>query len=502
MMYFLAASTAHAHARWLYWANTLAYAARVINAPLAPGLGESRMRGIFVAAAICAALSGAVQAQTEWLSGMPTAKQVESAMQGRNERDTAAQTSAALQMMDGVVQSLSPKPFDPARLTPEVRRRLDEYRAARERIDAREMGKFSGSRCEGDQCEKYLYPRCAQKYAFSPEFYRVVMDRHFTPDWQRSWVPRVHGTLWQRALKLPAGTPLPAGFADGPPCAGAGAGEPGLLDYATAGADIGRDVLAGLLVGDVRTYRTPRVLFDDVLPGLLLAAAAAAVLIVLALRQTLRNVTLDRSNARKLVSSVPYELDLFAGDLQGYSRGIETITTVSGGQNNTPVTSSSRSVLHERFFLVGPVGGEVEVKLTDADSGARDGHRMTAAWIQKPGATGGPWLFMRNHTMRTTMWFGNNAKKPYGLRSWPVWGLVALFFGTCIWVGMRADTLRVVRDGWDVTGHLVLWFGLPALLVVASLFMWIYAARSRRLARFRREVDERLIPELDRAAGV
>ncbi|WP_430433329.1 hypothetical protein [Methyloversatilis sp.] len=53
-----------------------------------------------------------------------------------------------------------------------------------------------------------------------------------------------------------------------------------------------------------------------------------------------------------------------------------------------------------------------------------------------------------------------------------------------------------------MTGHLLVWFGLPALLVVASLFMWIYAVRSRRLARFRREVDERLIPELDRAAGV
>jgi hypothetical protein len=109
---------------------------------------------------------------------------------------------------------------------------------------------------------------------------------------------------------------------------------------------------------------------------------------------------------------------------------------------------------------------------------------------------------MRNHTMRTTMWFGNNAKKPYGLRSWPVWALAALFVGTCIWIGVRADTLRVVSDGWDVIGHLLVWFGLPALLVISSLFMWIYAVRGRRLARFRREVDERLIPELDRAAGV
>lgn len=51
-------------------------------------------------------------------------------------------------------------------------------------------------------------------------------------------------------------------------------------------------------------------------------------------------------------------------------------------------------------------------------------------------------------------------------------------------------------------GHLLLRLSLPALWVVASLFMWIYAVRSRRLVRFRREVDERLIPELDRAAGV
>lgn len=49
---------------------------------------------------------------------------------------------------------------------------------------------------------------------------------------------------------------------------------------------------------------------------------------------------------------------------------------------------------------------------------------------------------------------------------------------------------------------MLLWLSLPALRVVSSLFMWIYAVRSRRLARFRREVDERLIPELDRAVGV
>lgn len=59
----------------------------------------------------------------------------------------------------------------------------------------------------------------------------------------------------------------------------------------------------------------------------------------------------------------------------------------------------------------------------------------------------------------------------------------------------------VVSDGWDVTGHLLLWSGLPALRVVSSLLMWICAVRSRRLARFRRAVDERLIPELDRASG-
>lgn len=60
----------------------------------------------------------------------------------------------------------------------------------------------------------------------------------------------------------------------------------------------------------------------------------------------------------------------------------------------------------------------------------------------------------------------------------------------------------VVSDGWDVTGHLLLWSGLPALWVVSSLFMWICAVRSRRLARFHRAAGERLIPELDRASGV
>lgn len=482
----------------------LAYAACAAAVADGTRKGED-MRGVPLIIVIWSLLLGSAHARTEWLAGMPDAQQIQSAVKGRSERDTAAQTSAALQMMEGIVQSLSPKPFDPARLAPDVKERLAAYRALQQQVDARETARFASKHCEGEHCEKYLYPKCQAKYQFSAEFYRVVLDRHFSPEWQRQWVPKVHGTLWQRALRLPPGTALAADFGAGVPCSGLVSGadysEPGLMDYAELGADMGLEAFASLLVGDNRTRRKPRDMLDGMGPGLLLAAGAAVVLVLFALRQNLRRVRLDPADPRKLDASVPHDFELFSGDVQSYSRGIETITTVSGGQNNTPVTSSTRSVLHERFFLVGPVGGELEVKLTDRDSGVRDGHRMSVAWISKPGSKSQYWLFMRNHSTGRTLWFDDSAKRPYGMRTSPVWLLLALFIGVGGWIAARAQRI-LLTDGWDVFGHLLVAFGLPVLAVAILLYALMRGARSRCLRLFRRDIEERLIPQLDRGAGM
>lgn len=159
----------------------------------------------------------------EALKALPAAQRVVEDMRGVNDRDSAARATAALQALEGVVTSLAGPRAAARQFTPAEQARIDEYGQAHRAIWAREYDRLAD--CEGDQCPRYLYARCAQGYFFSAPFYREILDRYLPPDWQARHLPRLQGKLWKDVAALPAGTRVPAEVGARLPCAGAGQGK-------------------------------------------------------------------------------------------------------------------------------------------------------------------------------------------------------------------------------------------------------------------------------------
>jgi hypothetical protein len=428
-----------------------------------------------IAACASSLPSAALAQDAPWLAGMPTAQQVVAAAKGVSERDNAAQASTALQMMDGIVQNLSAQPFNEQAVPPLVKRRLDEYRQARAEVDGREQARLPRQDCEGNDCEKYLYPRCQQQYYFSATYYRVVLDRHFSPDWQRTYVPRLRGTLWRDALNLPAGTSLPAGFGAAMPCTGQGQGqlvqEPGTMDY-----------LVGALGGDDRRMALP-------LAGLV---GVLALLLALHVRLLTRRLALDETDVLRLVGSSPRQLASITGWVLSPSKGFQT-TRLTG--NDSGVSSIAGTVVHDQFFIRSLEGEEREVKLTHVDMAVREGHQASAVWYEERGGRG-PFLLLRNHSLHQTVYFGGLARR--WLNMGPRW-LWLMLLAVAVFV-----TYALAADEAQLSNTLPILFGLlamPALIVFGALALALIFLRSRRLSKFRREVDERLVAELDRRAA-
>jgi hypothetical protein len=141
----------------------------------------------------------------DYLAEMPAANTVVEDMKGRTDRESAARASIALNALAAVIRS----PFDASAakrpLRPLEQAKLTEYTRASAAARAAEWAKVD-HRCEGNDCDMYLLPRCEQGYAMSAALYRELLDRYFSPQWLTRNGERLKGTLWQEAQRLPAGT--------------------------------------------------------------------------------------------------------------------------------------------------------------------------------------------------------------------------------------------------------------------------------------------------------
>jgi len=431
------------------------------------------------------AAPAAMAQNTTWLAGMPTAEQVVSAARGVSERDTASQASVALQVMEDIVRNLSPEPFAEQALPPAVKRQLDAYRQARAQVDGREEAKLPRQDCEGDNCEKYLYPRCQQRYYFSAAYRRVLLDRHFTPEWQRTWVPRQKGTLWRDALRLPAGTVIPSDFGTGLPCTGAGSGrlvaDPGVMDY----------VMAALGGG-----RSTREFIDHMALPLAGVAALLALLLTLHLRLLTRRLALEGSDGMEVGGSARRQLASITGWVLSPSKGLQTITRVSTGQHGT--SSSSETIVHDQFFIRSLQGEEREVKLTQVDIPVREGHQFSAVWSSEGPGGKGPFLLLRNHSLNQTLYFDGVARNGLNMGLRWIWLMLLVLIGIGTYAQLAGDAAGLSRHTIPML-NLVL--GVPAAVLLAALAVALLLRRRRRMAQFRRQVLDRLVPELDRRAA-
>jgi hypothetical protein len=151
--------------------------------------------------------SAPVYAQTAgYLNEMPPPDRVVSDMRAGSTRQSAVRAAVALRLLGGIVQALSGRQPSPS----EAAKAAEYYRAA-EALFSAEEAKVGTPDPNDDNAEFYLLNRCSASYTMSPAFYREVLDRYFSPQWQAQYARRfasASGQLWRDAITLPAGTKL------------------------------------------------------------------------------------------------------------------------------------------------------------------------------------------------------------------------------------------------------------------------------------------------------
>lgn len=449
------------------------------------------LRGLVALSLVGSLMPGAWAQSGDVLAVLPPARQVVEDMKGSSPRDSAARATAALQVMETLVTGLAGSRAASKQFTDAERQKLDDYGQAYQAIWSREYERLP--ECEGEGCARYLYAQCSQAYYFSAPFYRELIDRYLPPAWAATHVPRLPGRLWKTALALPAGTQAPKTMGTSLPCAGAASVSEALAHAARQGS---------LPDGVLQAFLGPRARSDDPRFRALLAQAMpvlAAGLGLLALWllgyvwQWRKSVALDPADPTRLRAPAPYGLQVATGVAVGTSKGIQTITTTHM-EDNRVTGQSSRTVVHDQFFIRSPDGSEQAVKLQGHDLAVRDGHVLSMVSADSP--KGGYYLALRNHTLRKTVHFENSQRNLLGVRQRYTWL-------TLLTLAALTGFLALAVDWWikgEGATRIALTLGPLSVVVPLVMGVVLSVAARGRLRALRRDIDQRLVPELDRRA--
>lgn len=145
-------------------------------------------------------------ADSDYLAAFPTAEQVTRDFAGSSSRESAARATAAMALLGGALNGLSGGRVMRNQGSPREVALMNDYRTRVAELGSAEQSKTDLD-CQGDDCEKYLYPRC-QMFYMSPGTARELLDRYFDAGFQQRYGARLAevGTVWRDALTLPAGT--------------------------------------------------------------------------------------------------------------------------------------------------------------------------------------------------------------------------------------------------------------------------------------------------------
>lgn len=99
-----------------------------------------------------------------------------------------------------------------------------------------------------------------------------------------------------------------------------------------------------------------------------------------------------------------YEFEDFCGQVVEASRQRETLVSGHGGGGATwdgtgataPINISSKTIVHDEFFLVNEEGKEMDFHLTDWELPVRTGHEIQMIWIYPPKSKTGWYVLMHN----------------------------------------------------------------------------------------------------------
>jgi hypothetical protein len=138
---------------------------------------------------------------------VPGAQAVQAAVKSSAQRDTYARQNAAAFVLDHIIYAQAGERARRNALTSAESARYAELEKLRTTLDSEYEASLPVA-CSGHDCEeRFAYNRCIGAYELSPQFYRAVLDKFFSPEAQKVLTPHLSsgaGTVWREALALPA----------------------------------------------------------------------------------------------------------------------------------------------------------------------------------------------------------------------------------------------------------------------------------------------------------
>lgn len=109
-----------------------------------------------------------------------------------------------------------------------------------------------------------------------------------------------------------------------------------------------------------------------------------------------------------IIHNKSYRFYSFVGEVTETSRQRETLVSGYGGGGATyngteataPVNITSRTIVHDEFFLVNEQGEEEHFHLQNWTLPTRVGHKLQMIWIIPPKQQKGPTVLMNNKNLR------------------------------------------------------------------------------------------------------
>jgi hypothetical protein len=204
-------------------------------------------------------------------------------------------------------------------------------------------------------------------------------------------------------------------------------------------------------------------LFAGALPPIYVFLAYAS-LLVFAMVYTLAGpFGLGDTDPHRLLSGrTHYQLHTDTGTVLSPTQAMEVRTHVSGG-GNTAVTSSTSTNTHLQFFIKNDAGGERAIQGVNLGLAVREGQGMSVVWGIRDGQKTGKYILFRNHATMQLLYMDEAMREMLRRRAW----LVVLLSVPLLFL------------------PLIPYFIVRKVLVAA------------RLRRLKRQIEERLVPDLD-----
>jgi len=130
-----------------------------------------------------------------------------------------------------------------------------------------------------------------------------------------------------------------------------------------------------------------------------------------------------------IVNGKSIELHAITGTVLSSNKHLETRVSSSGGGNNTSVSVTSRTIVHDQFFLQDSTGREHSFQLHGFDIACREGNTLSVILAIKDGKSQGLYVSVINHTTGKTS-FNEDSLKRYATPNF--WKLGGIFLAVAI----------------------------------------------------------------------